>query len=86
MRVTEKGQVTIPKDIREKLGITPGSEVEFVVADEGVMLVKNGDSKDSFKDFDDWARSIEGTFDTKGMTADEYVDWLRGQRDDLDNH
>ncbi len=30
MRVTEKGQVTIPKPIRDKLGIGPGSEVDFV--------------------------------------------------------
>jgi len=30
MRVTTKGQVTIPKPIRDHLGIGPGSEVEFV--------------------------------------------------------
>ena len=30
MRVTIKGQVTIPQHIREKLGIVPASEVEFV--------------------------------------------------------
>jgi AbrB family looped-hinge helix DNA binding protein len=29
MRVTEKGQVTIPLAVREALGIVPGSEVEF---------------------------------------------------------
>lgn len=86
MRVTEKGQVTIPKDIRDRLDIKPGSDVEFVVAEEGVMLVKNGDAADAFKDFDAWARSVQGTFDTAGMTADEYVDWLRGPRDDLDRH
>ena len=31
MRVTTKGQVTIPQDIRERLGILPHSEVEFDV-------------------------------------------------------
>ena len=86
MRVTEKGQVTIPKDIRDRLGIKPGSDVDFVVADTGIMLVKNGDPSDAFKDFDAWAKSVEGTFDTNGMTADEYLDWLRGPRDDLDRH
>ncbi|MCJ8238315.1 AbrB/MazE/SpoVT family DNA-binding domain-containing protein [Peteryoungia algae] len=86
MRVTEKGQVTIPKEIRDRLGIKPGSNVEFVVADKGVMLVKNGDATDAFEDFDAWARSVEGTFDTNGMTADNYIDWLRGPRDDLDRH
>jgi AbrB family looped-hinge helix DNA binding protein len=30
MKVTTKGQVTIPLDLREKTGIVPGSEVEFV--------------------------------------------------------
>jgi antitoxin PrlF len=30
MRITSKGQVTIPKEIRESLGMLPGTEVEFV--------------------------------------------------------
>jgi AbrB family looped-hinge helix DNA binding protein len=84
MRVTEKGQVTIPKDIRERLGISAGSDVDFVVADEGVMLVKVADVKDAFQNFDDWAKSIEGTLNLDGMTTDEYMEWLRGPRDDLE--
>lgn len=40
MRVTSKGQVTIPQDVRRRLGITTGSEVEFEVADGGVRLVR----------------------------------------------
>ena len=43
MPVTVKGQVTIPKAIRERLGITPGSEVEFVMeADGRVLLQRSG--------------------------------------------
>ncbi|MGE6742770.1 AbrB/MazE/SpoVT family DNA-binding domain-containing protein [Allorhizobium pseudoryzae] len=84
MRVTEKGQVTIPKDIRERLGISAGSDVDFVVADEGVMLVKVADVKDAFQTFGDWAKSIEGTLNLDGMTTDEYMEWLRGPRDDLE--
>ncbi|MBI1731696.1 MAG: AbrB/MazE/SpoVT family DNA-binding domain-containing protein [Gammaproteobacteria bacterium] len=40
--VTSKGQVTIPKRIRHALGITPGSKVEFDLAQGGarVRLVK----------------------------------------------
>lgn len=83
MRVTEKGQVTIPKDIRDRLNIGPGSEVDFVASDDGVRLVKTG-TRDDFKDFSEWAKSVEGTFDTMGMTTDEYMEWLRGPRDDLD--
>ena len=37
-RVTSKGQVTIPKRIREALGIKPGSRVDFVLAEGRVTL------------------------------------------------
>lgn len=40
MRVTSKGQVTIPLSIREKLGILPATEVEFVVEGNRVWLRK----------------------------------------------
>jgi|APFre7841882590_1041340.scaffolds.fasta_scaffold218600_2 AbrB family looped-hinge helix DNA binding protein len=40
MRVTVKGQVTIPRVIREQLGITPNSDVEFVVEGKRVYLRK----------------------------------------------
>ena len=85
MRVTEKGQVTIPKPIRDKLGIVPGSEVEFVEQDANVVLKKRTDAASgSDEDFDAWAARVAGTFDTMGMDGKEYVDWLRGPRDDLD--
>ena len=40
MRVTIKGQVTIPQRIREKLGITPSTEVDFLEEGERIYLVK----------------------------------------------
>jgi len=39
MRVTLKGQVTIPQHIRKKLGITPATEIDFVEEDERVYIV-----------------------------------------------
>ena len=39
--VTSKGQVTIPKPVRDRLGIEPGNAVEFEMAPDGrVVLVK----------------------------------------------
>lgn len=38
MRVTTKGQVTIPVEIREQFGFLPDTEVEFVVEDDVVRL------------------------------------------------
>lgn len=39
MRVTQKGQVTIPLQVREALGIRPGSEVRFELDREGARLM-----------------------------------------------
>jgi AbrB family looped-hinge helix DNA binding protein len=38
MRVTQKGQVTIPLEVRRALGIQPGSEVEFDVDGRGARM------------------------------------------------
>jgi AbrB family looped-hinge helix DNA binding protein len=37
MRITSKGQVTIPQAIRERAGFLPGTEVEFVLGADGVV-------------------------------------------------
>ncbi len=90
MRVTSKGQVTIPKPIRDHLGIKPGSEVEFVKDDGAVRLVAGSDVPDAeerlrrSKAIEAWADRVKGTLDLQGMSADEYYEWIRGPRDDLD--
>jgi AbrB family looped-hinge helix DNA binding protein len=40
MKITAKGQVTIPTDVREKLGLLPNTEVEFIVEDGRAILQK----------------------------------------------
>ena len=40
MKITEKGQVTIPKLIRERYGLTPGIEVRFVEREHRVVVEK----------------------------------------------
>jgi AbrB family looped-hinge helix DNA binding protein len=40
MRVTSKGQVTIPQEIRERFGFLPETEVDFKVEGNSVRLVK----------------------------------------------
>ena len=84
MRVTEKGQVTIPKEIRDQLGIVAGSEVDFIADATGARLVLLADHRERAPaDFEAWLNSVSGTLDTGGMTTDEYMEWLRGPRDDL---
>lgn len=45
MKITTKGQVTIPMEVREKLGLLPNTEVEFVVEDGRAVLQKLRRSK-----------------------------------------
>jgi AbrB family looped-hinge helix DNA binding protein len=39
-RVTEKGQATIPKELREKYDLEPGDEVVWMDTDEGIVVKK----------------------------------------------
>lgn len=87
MRVTTKGQVTIPKDIRDELGITAGSEVQFVRNNDGVRLVAvEGElsPEERMRRFQEALNRMAGTIDLGGMTTDEYIDFIRGPREDLD--
>ena len=45
MRLTTKGQITIPMEIREKLGLLPWTEVEFTLDGDGVRVTKKKDVK-----------------------------------------
>ncbi len=40
MRITSKGQVTIPLEIRNKMGFQPNTEVDFLIKGDTVQLVK----------------------------------------------
>lgn len=83
MRVTEKGQVTIPKHIRDKLGIVPGSEVDFVEDREGaVELVKlNGVSARDAEvaRLERWIERVKGSGDAS-LSTDDVMLATRGRR------
>jgi AbrB family looped-hinge helix DNA binding protein len=44
MRITSKGQVTIPKEMRDEFALLPGTEVEFVAGDGGELIVRKAKS------------------------------------------
>jgi AbrB family looped-hinge helix DNA binding protein len=39
-RMTSKGQITVPKDVRVKLNLKPGDRVLFIVEDDGVVRMR----------------------------------------------
>ena len=54
-KVTSKGQVTIPKRVRERLGVQPGEDVGFEEKD-GLMLIKKAVTKSPF---DKWMGKLK---------------------------
>lgn len=88
MRVTSKGQVTIPVEIRRGLGIESGSDVSFVKRPDGVVqLMRNDDgaNPDSLRAHavKAWLEKFGGSAPMGEMTTDEYIDKIRGPREDL---
>lgn len=67
-RVMSKGQVTIPKDVREVLGIGPGSRVGFIVENGSVRIVNSL----SFA-MSNLQKEMKGAADATGLTTDEAV-------------
>jgi antitoxin PrlF len=74
MRITTKGQVTIPRDVREKLGILPHSEVEFVIEGNVAVLRKVEKSESRGKRVVERMRGRA----TVRMTTDEIMALTRG--------
>ncbi|MEZ5592085.1 MAG: AbrB/MazE/SpoVT family DNA-binding domain-containing protein [Gammaproteobacteria bacterium] len=71
MRVTTKGQVTIPKNVRETLGITPETEIEFVEENGKFYIVKTSDAKANKN-----LEKLRGIATVK-MSTDEIMDLTR---------
>lgn len=38
--ITSKGQITIPKDVRDKLGLESGDQVNFIILEDGRVLMQ----------------------------------------------
>lgn len=72
MRVTSKGQVTIPQHIRLKLDISPATEVEFIEDHERIYLVKKRDDNRNKLRF----KKLRGITTVK-MSTDEIMSLTR---------
>ena len=70
MQVSERGQVTIPKEYRAQFGFLPNTEVEFFAQDNKLILMRSRSAK---------AKAIRALRGRKkiGMTTDELMGLLR---------
>jgi antitoxin PrlF len=71
--LTSKGQVTIPKRVRDYLGIEPGSEVNFRLAEDGHIVIERADGTRPPSRFAKLVGSAG-----PGPTTDELMKLLRG--------
>ena len=77
MRITSKGQVTIPVEIREQAGLLPGTEVDFEIAGDAVRIVRakspRGETRGQRA-----VRLLKGSATVK-MSTDEIMALTRGE-------
>ena len=81
MRITSKGQVTIPQAVRESAGLMPGTDVAFEIQAGVVCLVKTAGETRSRTRGQKLADRLRGGGDFK-MTTDEDIALMRGPRPD----
>lgn len=76
MKVGERGQVTIPKDIRERFGIRANAEVDFEVINGSIVLRKAARKIGIAK----WRGRCKDSFAKLGYSSvDKFVDDIRGR-------
>jgi antitoxin PrlF len=76
MRITSKGQVTIPKEIRDAMGFLPGTEVEFVRDGQEVRVQRTAGSRTRGEELVEHLRKAGKNYT---MTTDEVMRLTRGE-------
>lgn len=77
MRITAKGQVTIPQGVRESAGFMPGTDVEFRIDGGDVRLVKASAGGARMTRGQKLVENLRGRGDFR-MTTDEVLALMRG--------
>ena len=77
MKLTSKGQVTIPLEIRDEFGLHPGDEVDFVLDEHGLHVVKSTTQPSRGRRIVEQLRG-KGNANLE-MTTDELMALMRGE-------
>jgi AbrB family looped-hinge helix DNA binding protein len=76
MKIGERGQVTIPKEIRDQFGLGPETEVEFRVVNNSIILKKSPKKLDLAK----WKGRCADSFRKLNYSSvDEFIEDIRGR-------
>jgi len=77
MRITQKGQVTIPQDVRSRLGLLPYTEVEFEIAGDHARIRKASGGAGAGARGQNAIKALWGAADTR-MSTNEIMALTRG--------
>ncbi len=76
MKIGERGQVTIPKEIRDRFGLGPETDVEFRVINGSILLTKRRKKLAVRK----WKGRCKDSFAELGYSSvDRFIDDVRGR-------
>ncbi len=79
MKITSKGQVTIPQAVREKAHLFPHTEVEFEVLPSGEVIIRPVvQAAPNLRASFERVRGSANATQFKGMGTDEFMTFLRG--------
>ena len=78
MRITTKGQVTIPEEIREELGLLPNTEVAFDIVD-GEARLRKAQARRGTSRGDSVIQRLRGVRPSNKLTTDEIMALMRGK-------
>jgi AbrB family looped-hinge helix DNA binding protein len=74
--ITSRGQVTLPKSVREAVGLKPGDEVEVRATASGGVYVEKAGTQPTYETR---LRALAERRPIRGVTTDEMTELLRGE-------
>ncbi len=72
MRISERGQITIPKHLRDRFGMTQDVEVEITPTEQGLLIQKRTAALHPVD-------RVAGVLDGADFDIDEYIEEIRGR-------
>ncbi len=71
MRISERGQITIPKHLRDRFGLSPDVEIEITPTDRGLLIHKRTTAE----------HPVDRVYAVLGKTGstDDYIEEIRGR-------
>ena len=74
MRISERGQITIPKRFRDRFGMNKDVEVEITPTEHGLLIQKRSAAQHPVERVSGILDGVDGAFD-----VDQYIEEIRGR-------